>query len=447
MAKDERSAQDSAEPRMAVMSLGDHLEELRARVIIGLLAVAAAFVLCWVFRDRLRLIVQRPHVTAMQALELDTALKFSSYFESLVAQIKTCAVFALALVSPVILYQLWAFVAPGLFPHERRRGLRLAAACTVCLAAGVCFGYFVFLPVALRYLISLSGGWAEPVLMIGSYLSLVFLLTAALAVAFQTPVVVFYLIRWGVMDAASLRRRRKGVILGAFIVGALLTPPDPVTQMMMALTLIVLYDLGGLLAAPSWPAFRSFFGFTGAILLAGGLALGWFHLWPVGRLTALRGEVRVGESAVAVGDVVGVKRGAVCRTGADGTARIDLGGGGGAVVHLAPEGRLQLHGPADLSLYAGRCLADCTAGAAELTVRAAPGKALLAGGRAEFATPEPDALTVTTFAGTVQVSAGGQDRRVAAGQTATFRRGGEPADLSDAETRWRALIDAPAAAP
>ena len=440
MAKGKPSSHERDESQIAVMSLGEHLEELRRRVIICLLAVGAAFIVCWLFlRDGIRMIVQRPHVRAMEALELDTALKFSTYFESLVAQLKTCLAFGLVLVSPVVVYQLWAFVAPGLFPHERRRGIKLAGACMVCLAAGVLFGYFVFLPVALRYLISLSGGWAEPVLMIGSYLSLVFLLTVALAVAFQTPVVVFYLIRWGVVDAAAMRRHRRGVILGAFIVGAFLTPPDPLTQMMMALTLIVLYDLGGLLAAPSWPAFRNFFGLAGAIFLACGVALAWFHLKPVGELTALRGEVRVGEAVVSVGEAVGVKRGVVCRTGPDGVAEVELGGKGR--LHLAPDGRLQLHGPADLSLYAGRCLAEGPEGGPELAVRSKPAKAMLTGGRAEFAAPEPDALTVTAFAGTVQVSSGGLERHVTAGQTATFRTGGEPADLTGAESEWRVLIE------
>jgi sec-independent protein translocase protein TatC len=447
MANNKPSSRASAEPEMAVMSLGQHLEELRARVIICLLAIGGAFVVCWVFREELRVVVLRPHVLAMRALELDTALKFSSYLESFVAQLKTCTVFALVLVSPVIIYQLWAFIAPGLFPHERRRSLKLAAACIVCVVAGVCFGYFVFLPVALRYLISLSGGWAEPVLMISSYLALVFMLTVALAAAFQTPVIIFYLIRWGVITPESLRRHRKAVILAAFIIGAVLTPPDPMTQMMMASTLIVLYDLGGLVAAPSRPAFRNFFGFTGAIVVAGGVALAWFHLWPVGRLTALKGDVRIGQAVVAAGQTVGVKRGRVCRTGSDGVAEIKLSGGDGAVVDLAPDGRLQVHSRTGMSLYAGRCLAESREDASELTVRAAPGKALLAGGRAEFDVPDPDALTVTTFAGTVQVTAGGQDRHVAAGQTATFRTGGEPADVSDAESRWRRLIGSPAPSP
>ncbi len=430
---------------MAVMPLGEHLEELRRRLIICLVAVGAAFVLCWKFRHRIWLIVQRPHVLAMQALDLDTLLKYSSHFESFIAQIKTCMAFGLVLVSPVVIYQLWAFIAPGLFPHERRRGVRLAAACLLCLAAGVGFGYFVFLPVALRYLISLSGGWAEPVLMIGSYLSLVFTLTVALAIVFQTPVIIFYLIRWGVLEPAALQRCRKGFVLTAFIVGAILTPPDLVTQLMMAVTLIVLYDLGGLAAAPSRTAFRGFLGFTGAILLAGAVALAWFHLWPVGELAAVRGEVRMNDAVLAAGTAVRLRRGAVCRTGPQGLAEI-APADGEARIHLAPGGRLQVHGATGVSLYAGRCLVRCPGGGPAVSVRTAPARAELAGGRAEFHSPDPDTLTVTVFEGTAHVSAGGQDLRVAAGRTATFRSGGEPADLAAADSEWRTLL-APADPP
>lgn len=441
MGEEHLPAEKGTERELPAMSLGQHLDELRWRLIKCLVSVAAAFVLCWVVRGRLWAIVQRPHVHAMMAFELETSLNFSGYFEPFVAQLKVCAVFALILASPILIYQIWAFVAPGLFPHERYRSLKLGLACTVCFAAGICFGYFLFVPVALTYLLRLAGGWAEPVLMISRYLSLVFLLTFALAVAFQTPVVVYYLVRWGVLPVESLQRRRKGVILGAFIFAAVITPPDPVTQMMMALTLIVLYDLGGLVAAPSRATFKSFFKFTGAILLVGAVFVAWFRLWPVADVAALSGTVTVGRREVAPGQEARVTRGAVLRTGEDGAARISFGGEGGPVVHLAAEGRLQVHGPRSLSLYAGDCLAANPDPDVELAVSTAPASVVLAGARAELSVPDDDTLTVAVFAGSIQVKAGGQTKRIAAGQSATFRRGGEPADLSDAEKRWQDLME------
>ncbi len=433
----EKPSQDDG---TAVMPLGEHLEELRWRVIRCLVALGGAFILCWLFRDRLRVVLVRPHVLAMRAFELDPALKFSSYFEAVVAQVKTCVIAGLILTSPLVIYQAWAFVAPGLFGHERRRAGRLGAACVLCFAAGVAFGYFVFIPTALRYLIGLSGGWAEPVLMIGSYLSTFFLLTFALGMAFQTPVVIFYLVRWGVLDVASLARYRKGVILGAFVVAAVLTPPDPATQVMMAVTLIVLYDVGGLLAAPSRATLLGFVRFTGAVVLVAGALVAWHRYWPVAHLEALRGSVTVGGRPAPGEGQTPLTRGVVCRTGPDGAARIAFGRGG-AVVLLAGGSSLQVHGPGALSLTEGACRAETPAAGRELTIRAGPATATVSGARAEVSVLGPGAGRVAVFAGSVPVQAGGAERVIAEGQAATLRAGGEPADLSDAEKRWQQLAN------
>ncbi|MHC5034073.1 MAG: twin-arginine translocase subunit TatC [Planctomycetota bacterium] len=440
MARKNLSSEGEPEGEGAVMSLGEHLEELRTRVIKCLSAVGVAFILCWIFRDQLRLILQRPHVIAMQAFEMDTSLKFSSYFEAVVAQLKACFIGALVLTAPILIYQVWAFVAPGLFRHERDRTLKLGAACVVCFAAGVGFGYFFFIPIALRYLLSLSGGWAEPVLMISRYLSLFFLLTLALGIAFQTPVVVYYLIRWGVLDVESFQKHRKGVVLGAFIVAAAITPPDPVTQIMMAVTLIVLYDLGGLLAAPSRATAKSFVKFTGTVVIVGVAFVAWYRLWPVAEVTALKGDVSAGGKRIATGWTLKVPRGMVCSTDVAGVARMVLGGSGGAELHLAGGTRLHVHSATNLSLYRGDALVRTPTPAVELTVRTGPARVVLAGSRAELSVPDQDTLTVTVFEGVAQAKAGGQTKHVAAGQSATFRSGGEPVDVSDAERRWQQLI-------
>jgi Tat protein translocase TatC len=429
-----------SEEELAVMSLGEHLEELRSRIIRVLVAVAVAFVGCWLFRDHLRVIVLRPHEIAMRAFELPPSLKFAGYFETVVAQLKVCIIFGLLFVSPYVIHQVWAFVAPGLFAQEKTRGVKLGVACVVCLAAGVCFGYFVFVPTALRYLITLSGGWAEPMLMIGSYLSLFFFLTFALALAFQTPIVVYFLIRWGVLDAQSLARHRKPVILGAFVLAAVLTPPDPVTQIMMAVTLIMLYDLGGLIAAPTRSTFISFFKFTGSVLLVAAVGFCWFRFWPIGEARALAGQVSVGGERLLVREPVSLRRGAVCETGLQGVAELQLGAEDAPRLHAAPGTRIQVHNRGSVSLYDGRLLADSSDPALEFGVRAAAATATLTDARADFSAPSEDAVTVRVFRGEVRVKAGDEIRRVRAGQAATFRRGGDPAELSDAEREWEVLI-------
>ncbi len=423
------------------MPLGAHLEELRSRLIKCLLALAGTFILCWVFRERLMAILVGPHVSAMRAFELDTTLKFRSYLEPVVAQLKACVVASLVVTAPVIIYQTWAFIAPGLFPRERYKAVKLGAACMVCFAAGVCFGYFVFVPVALRYLLRLSGAATEPVLMVGAYLSMFFVLTFALGIAFQTPVVVYYLVRWGVVDVQGLQKNRKPVILGAFVIGAFLTPPDPLTQILMAVTLIVLYDLGGLLAAPSRATLVGFFKFTGLVALVGGVFVSWYSFWPVAQFHVLEGAAEVGGRQFSAGQVTGLRRGAMCRTGKDGSARIVLGGRDGPEIYLAGSARMQVNGPANVRLFVGQSLVVSRNPGSEFSLHAAPARAVLARARAEFTCPDEDTLAVTVFEGEVLAKVGTQTRRIAAGQTVTFRNGGEPTDVSDAERRWRALID------
>jgi len=431
---------DEGEAALAVMSIGEHLEELRARLIKCLLALGAAFLLCWLFRTPLMMVLVRPHVAAMRAFELDTALKFASYLEPVVAQLKACVIVALILTSPFVIYQIWAFVAPGLFPQERQKAVKLGLGCMVFFAAGVAFGYFVFVPLALRYLVRLSGPFATPVLMIGSYLSTFFLLTFALGVAFQTPVIVFCLIRWGVITVEGLRQRRRAVILAAFVLGAVLTPPDPLTQIMMAVTLIVLYDLGGVLAAPSWATLRSFLQFTGLVALAVGTFSAWFLLWPVAAVQAQAGQVSVAGRALDPGEAARMRRGAACRTGPDGVARIRLGGKNAPTIFLAPAGRLRVHERGKASLLSGRALVIVPAGAAALELAAGPGKATVSRGRAEVDVPDADTLSVAVIEGLAVAELGGQTRRLTAGHTATLRRGGERADLTELERRWQKLV-------
>ncbi len=423
------------------MPLGAHLEELRSRLIKCLLALAGTFILCWVFRERLMAILVRPHVSAMRAFELDTTLKFGSYLEPVVAQLKACVVASLVVTAPMLIYQVWAFIAPGLFPRERYKAVKLGVACMVCFAAGVCFGYFIFVPVALRYLLRLSGAATEPVLMVAAYLSMFFLLTFALGIAFQTPVVVCYLVRWGVVDIESLHKNRKAVILAAFILGAILTPPDPMTQILMAVTLIVLYDLGGLLAAPSRATLVGFFKFTGLVAVVGGAFVGWYSFWPVAQFHVLEGTAEVRGRQFSAGEVTGMRRGAMCRTGKDGSARIAFGGQDGPDIYLAGSTRMQVNGPANVRLFVGQSLVVIRNSVGEFSFHAAPARAVLTTARAEFTCPSEDTLAITVFEGEVLAKVGAQTRRIVAGQTATFRDGGEPTDVSDAEQRWRALME------
>jgi len=421
------------------MSLGEHLEELRLRLIRCIVAVVVAAAASWTVRGWVMAALMRPHVLAMAAFDRDATLKFASYLEPVVAQVKACLIVALVVTAPVLIYQAWAFVAPGLFPHERNRVLKLFGASLVCFVAGVAFGYFLFIPIVFRYLLTLAGPATEPVLMIGKYLSTFFLLTFALGVAFQTPVVIAYLIRWKVLDVATLQRQRKIVILVAFIIAAVITPPDPLTQIMMAVTLVVLYDLGGLVAAPGWATLRSFSQFTGIIVAVLGAFLIYVNYWPVARATALRGQVQVAARTIDVGRTVRVRRGVQCVSGENSLLRIEFGSKG-AAFYLAGAGSLRVHGPGKVSVQKGVALAASPRRDANLEVFAGPATLTVAGARAEVGVPDADTAIVTVFVGEVTARVEGTERQVKAGRTQTFYRGGEPADVSEAQERWRDLI-------
>jgi Tat protein translocase TatC len=421
------------------MPLGAHLEELRTRVVWCLIALGAATLGCWFFREILMDVLTRPHVQAMRAHGLGESLKYSSYFEPVVVYLKLCIFTGFVLASPVVIYNVWAFIAPGLFPHEKFRAVRLGAACLLCLGAGIAFGYYIFVPIALRYLLNLSGASTEPVLMIGSYFSTFFLLTLALGLAFQTPVVVFYLMRWGVLDAETHRKVRGPVILGAFVVAAVLTPPDPLTQIMMGLTLVILYDIGGLLAAPSRATFFGFARFAGAILAILLGVLAWLHFAPVAEVQALEGEVAVGARSLWAGDdPASVMPRRVVEPAEGGLAEIRFDSG--AAVYLDNLGRAEPGRGGLVRLEKGILYAVSPGEAAMLEVRTRAAVFTLAGARAEFSVPEPGRVRAHVFRGRVEVQAGPVERVLRKGEQETFVEDEPESAPLEAEQTWRRRI-------
>ncbi|MEF8787818.1 MAG: twin-arginine translocase subunit TatC [Planctomycetota bacterium] len=426
----------------AVMPLGDHLEELRSRVIKSMAAVAVAFIGCWVFRDTIMEIVKRPHELATIAAEVESSLKFQGYTEPIIAQLKACLIAAAVITGPWIVYQAWAFVAPGLYPKERHKALKMVMPSVVCLMAGVSFGYFFAIPMALRFLLRMAGPNTEPVLMIGAYLSLFFLLTLALGVAFQTPVIIFYLVRWNIVQPSTLQENRKIAILVAFVLSAFFTPPDFITQSMMAIPLVLLYDLGVVAGYPSRETALNFGKFAGLLLLGGALLAGWFYYWPIGRLVAVKGEVTVSESVVKQDQSSRVVRGQVCRVGEDGGARLMLDSGKNAPRVLMRGGsRVQVHSSSRLTLLEGKVLAIQPREESELQLRNAIAKGTLKNGTAEFVAAPDDYLKITVYEGSVTATHGKKEPvTIRAGETKTFRRGGEPARQQDLDEGWRELM-------
>lgn len=239
----------------ARMPLGSHLEELRRRVFYSVIAVILCFIMCWVFKMHIMDIVKRPHGIAMRKLGLSTGLQVLSYQEGFYAYMKLCLISSLFLVYPVIIYQAWKFVSAGLYSKEKRYILVFFPASYIAFVMGGLFGYYLLIPFGLQFLISILGHDVQPIITMQQYVSFVFLLTIALGLVFQLPLVMLLLSKIRFVTADKFIKWRKYSILVIFIIAAIVTPPDPFTQTMTAAPMILLYELGILIAKPTRKGF------------------------------------------------------------------------------------------------------------------------------------------------------------------------------------------------
>jgi sec-independent protein translocase protein TatC len=224
-----------------------HLEELRHRLIVCICAWVAAFLLCYGFAERLFQFVAQP---VRAVLPEGSSLVFINATEPFFTYLKIAAFAGLLLALPVILWQIWQFVAPGLHSHEKRFAVPFVLASCACFATGAWFGFLYVFPLIFRFLIGFGtgNGDIEAMLSMGIYLSLSCKLLLAFGVVFELPIVIFFLARLGIVDHHWLARNRKYALLVAFIVGAILTPPDVISQLALAVPFLLLYEIGILVA-------------------------------------------------------------------------------------------------------------------------------------------------------------------------------------------------------
>lgn len=222
-----------------------HLVELRTRLLNSIVAVLLAFICLFPFAGKLYALLARPLLTKLprggQMIATDVTTPF---FVPL--KVAMMAAFLIAL--PYVLFQLWRFVAPGLYAHEKRRVLPLIVASTLLFFCGMAFAYFVVFPVVFGFITTNAPQGVAVMTDIEKYLSFVLTMFVAFGVTFQVPVAVVVLVHLGVVSTAKLKEMRPYVIVGAFIVGAVFTPPDVVSQFMLAMPLWLLYETGILVA-------------------------------------------------------------------------------------------------------------------------------------------------------------------------------------------------------
>ena len=224
----------------------DHLIELRGRLLRCVAALGIAFVVCLYFADDIFAFLVRPLTAAFPPGE--GRLIYTKLYEAFFVELKV-ALFAAFFVSfPIIANQLWAFVAPGLYAKEKKAFLPFLVATPVLFAAGASLAYFVVMPTAFRWFLGFEGDKGglklEALPGTGDYLSLVMQFILAFGISFLLPVLLLLLNRAGIVSRAQLARARRYVIVAIFAVAAVATPPDVVSQLMLAIPMCLLYEAG-----------------------------------------------------------------------------------------------------------------------------------------------------------------------------------------------------------
>ncbi len=219
----------------------EHLGELRKRIMWSLVAVIVGLAIALNFTDRLMKFVRRPFEVAAPGQKL----VFLTPTEAFWVYMKVALIAGMVLALPVVLYQIWAFIAPGLHAHEKRYAVPFVIIGSVFFLLGASFAQFVVIPFAMRFLVSFPGPDLAPMISIGSYVDFVLKFTLAFGAVFELPVIITLASRMGLITPQFLAKNRKYAILVNFIIAAVLTPtPDVFNQTLMAGPLIVLYELG-----------------------------------------------------------------------------------------------------------------------------------------------------------------------------------------------------------
>jgi len=222
-----------------------HLFELRDRLIRILLSIGIVFICLFPWAKDLYALLALPMLRVLPSGGQMIATDVVGVF---LVPMKVTLMLAFLIALPYILYQIWAFVAPGLYDHEKRLALPLVAASVVLFFIGMAFAYFLVFPTVFGFMSRIAPEGVAWMTDIEKYLSFVMTTFVAFGVTFEVPVVVIVLVRIGIVELATLRQWRPYVIVGAFVVGAIFTPPDVISQLMLAIPLCLLFELGLLVA-------------------------------------------------------------------------------------------------------------------------------------------------------------------------------------------------------
>ncbi|MCA1713694.1 MAG: twin-arginine translocase subunit TatC [Gammaproteobacteria bacterium] len=219
----------------------DHLVELRARLLRAIVGLLAVFVLLLPFANDLYALLAQPLLDKLPQDGQLIAIEVASPF---FAPLKLAFFVALVVAMPWLLYQLWAFVAPGLYRRERKLALPLLASALTLFYAGCAFAFFLVLPAVFAFLANVTPAGVAMMTDINAYLDFVLVIFLAFGLSFELPVALVILVLLGWVTPAQLREARGYAVVGIFVVAAIITPPDVVSQLLLAIPMVLLYELG-----------------------------------------------------------------------------------------------------------------------------------------------------------------------------------------------------------
>ena len=226
-----------------------HLTELRSRLVKSIVYLFLFFIVCYFFAENIYSFLVAPYADAVKDDGLNRRMIFTALHETFITYLKVAFFAAMFVASPIILIQIWKFVAPGLYKNEKRALLPYLIATPTLFLFGGMLVYYLIMPLAIKFFLTfetsaqLSNLPIQLEAKVNEYLSLIMRLIFAFGISFQLPVLLSLLARVGFIDSEYLKKRRKYVIVIIFAVAAILTPPDPITQIGLGIPLLILYEL------------------------------------------------------------------------------------------------------------------------------------------------------------------------------------------------------------
>ena len=226
-----------------------HLTELRSRLVKSVIFLFVFFIICYFFSENIYSFLVQPYAEAVKGDGVDRRLIFTALHETFITYLKVAFFAAMFITSPVLLTQVWKFIAPGLYKNEKKALLPYLIATPTLFLLGGLLVYYLIMPLAIKFFLTFESTAQVNTLPIqleakvNEYLSLIMRLIFAFGISFQLPVLLSLLARVGFIDSEYLRTRRKYVIIIIFTVAAILTPPDPITQIGLGIPLLILYEL------------------------------------------------------------------------------------------------------------------------------------------------------------------------------------------------------------